>query len=70
MTNIFPVGTIVASNTMAYIKKCRGKDGTPDLYEEYWIGAESWAFPFYSDVQIQKWIKDENYKIVRLGTNG
>lgn len=64
----YPVGTIVASDTMAYIKKERGT--YPYDYEQYWMGAEGWACPFYGDSQVNIWIDEGTHKIVRLGKDG
>lgn len=61
----YPVGTIVASDTMAYIKKY-------DRLEQdyYWMGTEGMAYPFYGDTQVNKWISEGTHKVVRLGIDG
>jgi hypothetical protein len=64
MLNRYPVGTIVASAKMAYIKKEDYIDG------DYWIGTEGYAYPFYGDSQVNQWIADGTHKVVRLGTDG
>lgn len=65
--NEYPVGTVVASDKMAYIKKSR-KVGYRN-FEEYWIGTEGWACPFYGDSQVNQWIENNTHKVLRLGTN-
>jgi len=64
----YPVGTVVASNKMAYIKK-RREVGYRD-FEEYWIGTEGWACPFYGDTQVNRWISEGTHTVIRLGTDG
>lgn len=64
----FPVGSIIASDNMAYIKKKRGKK--PYDYEEYWIGAEGFGFPIYTDAYANTLIKEGHFKVVRMGTDG
>ncbi len=60
----FPVGTIVASDTMAYIKKYDRVD-----QDYYRMGTEGMAYPFYGDSQVTKWISEGTHKVVRLGTD-
>ena len=63
--NEYPVGTIVASDTMAYIKKYDRVD-----QDYYWMGTEGMAMPFYTDRQVKIWISEGTHKVVRLGKNG
>lgn len=67
MTN-FPVGSVIASDNKVYIKKQSGTK--PYSYEEYWIGAESFAHPIYTDSMANELVNSGDFKVLRLGVNG
>lgn len=64
----FPVGSIVASANMAYIKKQRGTK--PYDYEEYWIGAKGFSHAIYTDRMANELVSSGEFKVVRMGTDG
>lgn len=61
----FPVGSIIASEVKVYIKKARGT--YPYDYEEYWIGAESYSCPIYTDKMANELVSSEEFKVLRMG---
>lgn len=63
----FPVGSIIASDNMAYLKKSRGTE--PYDYEEYWMGAEGFGFPVYKDIMANKLVSSGEFKVIRMGTD-
>lgn len=64
----FPVGTIIASSTNAYMKKQSGTK--PYDYEEYWIGTEGFSWPIYTDKLANELVNSGDYKVLRLGIDG
>jgi hypothetical protein len=63
----FPVGSIIASDREVYLKKQTGTK--PYDYEEYWIGAEGFAFPVYTDRMANNLVTSGNFKVLRMGTS-